>query len=208
MLQEHKYMFDIMIFVGQHLVGINFSNLYLSKIEPVTRVFFGYSAHSQSLDPTSEQYATSDTSLLDTSVSKTSPDIDSNEPKSQEKATVSFMCRTLCTGHYELDTMYKHYVQTLCTDTMYRHNVQDTMYRTMYRTLYTGHHVQDTMYRHYVCTGHYVQTLCIGHYIQDTMYVQSLLMYRHYVQDTLYRHYVPTICTDTMYKTLCTGHFV
>ena len=89
---------------------------------------FEFSVHSQSLEPTSthtqssEQYATSDTSELETSVSKTSPDIDSSEPKSQEKVTVRFMYRycvqTLCTGHY---------VQTLCTG----HYVQNTMYRTL-----------------------------------------------------------------------------
>ena len=77
----------------------------VSFAKPVTCVF--YSAHSQSLVPpsthtqSSEQCATSDTSELDTSISKTSSDIGSSEPKSQEKVTVRFM--------------YRHYVQTLCT---------------------------------------------------------------------------------------------
>ena len=94
----------------------------VSFAKPVTCVF--YSAHSQSLLPasthtqSSEQCATSDTSEFDTSVSKTSPDIDSSEPKSQEKATVSFMYRhyvqTLFTGHFVPSTMYR----TLCSDTI------------------------------------------------------------------------------------------
>ena len=89
-------------------------------VEPVMCLYF-YSVHSQSLEPasthtqSSEQYATSDTSELDTSITETSPDIDSSEPKSQGKTTVRFMYR-----HCVQDTMYRtlctgHHVQTLCT---------------------------------------------------------------------------------------------
>ena len=150
---------------------------------------FECSAHSPSLvpasthTPSSDQYATSDTSKMD---SKTSPDIDSSEPKSQEKVCVRFM--------------YRHYVPTLRIG----HCVQDTMYRT----LCTGQFVQDAMYSHYeqdTMYRFYVQTLCTGHYVQDTMY-------RFYLQTLCTGHYVQTLCTDTRYRhcvqTLCTGHFV
>ena len=113
-------------------------------------VFFQYSADSE---PRDSRYAMSHTSELDTSITimenqemDTSitiinPDFDSSEPKSQEQATVRFMYRTLCAGHYVQNTVYRtlctgHCVQTLCTDTMYRHYVQtlyvqDAMYRTL-----------------------------------------------------------------------------
>ena len=154
-------------------------NVWLANL--VTRVFFEYSALSE---PKGSQYAMSHTSVLGTSISKTSPGIGSSEPKSQEKATVSFMYRyyvqdtryrTLCTRHFVQTLSTGHYVQ----DTMYGHYLQDTMYRIL---------ITDTMYGRYVqtlCTRHYVQTLCTRHYVQDGMY-------RHYLQDTIYKHYVQT----------------
>ena len=156
-------------------------------------VFFQYSADSE---PRDSRYAMSHTSELDTSITKTSSDIGSSEPKSQEKATVRFMYRhcmyrTLCTVHYVQYTMYR----TLCMYTMYRHYVQALCTDTVCKTLCTGQYVQDSMYEHYV---------------PDTMYrtLYADTMYRHYVQtlctDTMCRHYVWTLCTGTMYRTLCT----
>ena len=105
-------------------------------VNPVTRVYFSNEASDSK--PRGSWYAMSHISELDTSISKTSPDIDSSEPKSQEKATVRFMHRhyvqTLYPGHCVQDNMYR----TLCTDIVYRNYAQDTAY-TLHR-----HNVQST----------------------------------------------------------------